>query len=387
MPELSPAASLAAMSCAVFFLPAPAFPAASLQARPGAVPIAALPAAVALTGWSGPAALAAPVLGLQASGLAALPQVPTPAGPHAAPPPAAAPRPAQVPVEDILRESDVILWGESHFSLSALDWLAANLLRLKAAGITQLAFENLELSAEPGLRDYLAGRRGDVPEEAFFDYRREAIQALFEAAKSAGVGIIAMQKPYLEWFEEIVKLASRHPGVPPAILSDPEAMQRFISRADYRRIPGLNEAVAEVAMTRRNRFMASRLREELRPGEKALVLAGYAHLKHPEGLGVDSIFGVPAAPFGNLADELADIPLRTFSVSLTGGEFPDEQARALDQQLKAAAYRRLAETGNDPRHEVFLRTSERSAIFHMGGGRAGPEQTPQRQNDTPQELP
>ncbi|MFA5138726.1 MAG: S8 family serine peptidase [Elusimicrobiota bacterium] len=272
----------------------------------------------------------------------------------------------QVPLKEILRQSDALLWGENHFSLSALDWLAANLPQLKESGVTQLAFENLELSAEQGLRDYLEGRSDDIPEDAFFDYRREQIQSLYESARSAGMGIVALQRPYLEWYEEIVEIASRHPGIPQTLLSDPEAMMRFISQADYRRIPGLNEAVAEVAMTRRNKFMADRLKQSLAPGEKVLILAGYGHLEHPEGLEVDKIFGVPAAPLGNLGMELQSVGLRPFSIALTGGRFLDEQARDLDHELKAAAYRRLAETGSDPDSEVFLPTSGRSAIFHMG---------------------
>ncbi|MDD5656541.1 MAG: S8 family serine peptidase [Elusimicrobia bacterium] len=275
---------------------------------------------------------------------------------------------SQVPVEEILSQSDVILWAENHFSVSGLDWIIANLGRLKAAGVTQLALENLPVTCEPELRNYLEGRRDAPPDEAFDNYPPRQIRSLLAAARSAGVGIIAMQRPRLAWFAQIVELASRHPKVPSGYLTDPDALERFILNADNLYRPGLNEAVAEVAMRQRNKFMASRLQDALRPGGKALVLVGFAHVGLADGLGVENIFGVPAADYGNLPEELEKLALRSFSLVPTGGKFFESADESADHWHRAALYARLAQTGADPAQELFLRLSEKAAIYHMGRG-------------------
>ena len=282
----------------------------------------------------------------------------------------------EVPGEDVRRESDVLILGENHMSLSSPQWITDNIPRLKAAGVTHIAFESLEVPEEKAVNQYLEGRRDTVPVNAIqlVPGREGEMASLYRAMKAAGMRVVALQKPFLEWVPKFAKLAARNTGMPREMFMDPEKLMLFISRvAELKYVPGLNEAVAELAITLRNKFMAHRLAAKLGKGEKAVVLAGYAHLGHPEGLGPEKIFRMPPADYGNLTQELKSVLLRSFSLSLTGGLFLSPDYATRDRKLKEAEYRLLNRKVNngkpvyEPAPKRYEPTSERSAIYHLGG--------------------
>ncbi|MBI4676720.1 MAG: S8 family serine peptidase [Elusimicrobia bacterium] len=56
------------------------------------------------------------------------------------------------PIEEILAGNDVLLLGENHASLSSVRWITENIPRLKAAGVTHIGIESLEIPEEGAVR-------------------------------------------------------------------------------------------------------------------------------------------------------------------------------------------------------------------------------------------
>ncbi|MFA5137796.1 MAG: ChaN family lipoprotein [Elusimicrobiota bacterium] len=301
--------------------------------------------------------------------------------------------PGGVPVEDLLADSDILLLGENHYNASSVRWLANNLGRLKAAGVTHVGLESLELPYEEAVNDFVSGRTQSLPDEALqMPPGREAdMRRLYEAIRENGIRVVALQRPFEAWAKDIyarslangVALRERLPElwriVEPVArangvrsdeldhLSAVNILKWFMMfGAQDHYVPGLNEAIAEVAFEVRNRFMADRLAKAVGAGGKAVTLAGYGHLEHPEGFGPKEMFQVPLARFGSLAQELRGSRLRAFSLILTGGSFLDPAYAQRDREHKSAEYGLVADA--DPDGEpAFLRTSERTGIYHMGG--------------------
>lgn len=277
-------------------------------------------------------------------------------------------RAPRAPVEALLKTSDVLLVGENHTSFSSIEWMIENLKQLKGAGVTTVALESLELPEEKAVNRFLRGETDVLPDFALQlpEGREDPMRRLYEAMRAEGMRVVALQKPSMEWLPKIAKLAAKYTGMPRAAFADLEKLAMFMSLADYRYVRGLNEAIAEVAMTRRNKFMARRLKAKLAPGEKAVLLAGYGHLGHPEGFGPDKIYGVPRADYGDLALELGRALLGAFSLTLTGGRFMRPEDAAGDRHLKAREYEHLGRALPDGR-PAYVETSGRSGIYHLGG--------------------
>ena len=298
-----------------------------------------------------------------------------------------------VPVEDILQGSDVLLVGENHYNASSVRWLAGNLGRLKAAGVTHVALESLEIPYEDAVNDFVSGKTRTLPDEALqMPPGREAdMRRLYEAMREHGTRVVALQKPFEAWANDIYERA-RVNGVAlreklPELwrIVEPVARANGVSDEELNRlsavnilkwfmmfgaqdhyVPGLNEAIAWVAFDVRNRFMAERLAGAAAAGGKVVALAGYGHLEHPEGFGPKEMFQVPLEHFRTLAQELGGSRLRAFSLVLTGGSFLDPGYARRDREHKSAEYGLVAQS--DPDGEpAFLRTSERTGIYHMGG--------------------
>lgn len=269
-----------------------------------------------------------------------------------------------VPVEDILSGHDALLVGENHGSLSSVNVLTREMPRLAAAGVTAIGIEGLKRPQQDAVDDFLAGRRDDVPEEvlAFSPKRRAAFQALLDAARDHGVRVVALGLPLDGWAKAAAELAARKTGRP--VEEFPKDVDAQFSKAGGGYERGFNEAVAEVFLTRRNRAMASFLKDALAAGGKAVVLVGQAHVE-----GLDMVPGrLMNAPgdWGTLARELGALALRAYSLTMTGGLFTDTHASDLDRSARPASYRAAADAA--PRGaRAFRELGPGRALWHAGG--------------------
>jgi hypothetical protein len=269
-----------------------------------------------------------------------------------------------VPVEDIFSGHDALLLGENHGSLTSVDVLTREMPRLAAAGVTAIGIEGLKRPQQDAVDDYLSGRRADLPDEtlAFSPKRRASFLALFEAARAHGVRVVALGLPLDGWARAAAELAASKTGRPAEDF--PRDVDAQFTKASGGYEQGFNEAVAEVFLTRRNRAMASFLKDALKTGGKAVVLVGQAHVE-----GLDMVPGrLMNAPgdWGTLARELGLLALRAYSLTMTGGVFTDVHASQMDRSARPASYRAAAEAA--PRGVRAYRSfGPDRALWHAGG--------------------
>jgi hypothetical protein len=279
------------------------------------------------------------------------------------------------PVERILETSDVLLLGESHTSKTSVVAVAGNLERLKEAGVGIVGIEGLKTYSQQDLDAYFDNRTDRLPADAlrFSPARTDEFTELLAEAKRTGVRPIALGRPLDQWSRRVAGLAAARTGRAP--LSFGTDLVEMVGRADRGYERGFNESVAQVVLTERNTDMADILAGRLAKGGKAVVLAGNAHVEHPEELHY-RLFGLPVSAFGTLADALARRSLAAFSLTLTGGLFNTVQDAADQRALLGPLYALLANAPSGS-GRTSVRTSERTALWHLGGsvpnlpGRAG----------------
>ncbi len=269
-----------------------------------------------------------------------------------------------VPVEDIFSGHDALLFGENHGSLTSVDILTREMPRLAAAGVTAIGIEGLKRNQQVAVDDFVAGRRGDLPDEAlsFSPKRRASFRALLDAARDHGVRIVALGLPLDGWAKAAAELAASKTGRP--VEEFPGDVDSQFSRAGDGYEPGFNEAVAEVYLTRRNQAMASFLRDALKTGGKAVALVGQAHVE-----GLDMVPGrLMNAPgdWGTLARELGALALRAYSLTMTGGVFTDPRASTLDRSARPASYRAAVDAAPTGAR-AYRELGPGRALWHAGG--------------------
>lgn len=272
-----------------------------------------------------------------------------------------------IPFEDILASHDVILIGESHQSLSSIETVTSALPRLARAGVRVVSHEALKRERQSEADRYLSG--GPLPGLAALKGQRgPAWQRLYAGVRAAGLRLAGLDRDLGHWAREAAERAAQltkeHAGSFAGELADQ------VGRAQATYEPGFNEAVAEVALERRNAAMAEALAAALRPGEKAVVIVGAAHVEHAPALAWNHLW-LPQSAFATLADELAKRGLRAFSINVTGGLFARPQEDLADHRgLQAAAYRLVSQV-EPSGARTFLPTSPRTALYHAGGRPAG----------------
>ena len=279
------------------------------------------------------------------------------------------------PLDQLLSDSDVLLLGESHHSLSSLRWLAGSLPRMKAAGVRYVGLEWVSETAEEHINAYLDGEEDYLPMPALGAVReRHAyVEELFKAMKETGLRVLGLTQPEVMWLREMGRRAAKNLGVPESEFMEGAALHRLgrLAQGEADRVyeKGVNEAIAEVGITLRNEFMARVFKERLAPGEKAVALVGYDHLEYPEGTGPETLYSVPAARYGDLSQALKGAALRAFSLMLTGGAFDQPEHLASDLGLRAKLYRFLGRILGEERGggEAYARVSDRVGVYRMGG--------------------
>lgn len=269
-----------------------------------------------------------------------------------------------VPVEDIFSGHDALLVGENHGSLTSVDVLTREMPRLAAAGVTAIGIEGLKRNQQVAVDDFVAGRRGDLPDEAlsFSPKRRASFRALLDAARDHGVRIVALGLPLDGWAKAAAELAASKTGRSPRDF--PGDVDSQFSKAGEGYEPGFNEAVAEVYLTRRNQAMASFLKDALKTGGKAVALVGQAHVE-----GLDMVPGrLMNAPgdWGTLARELGSLALRAYSLTMTGGVFTDPHASRIDRNARPASYRAAAAVA-PAGARAYRELGPGRALWHAGG--------------------
>lgn len=269
-----------------------------------------------------------------------------------------------VPVEDIFSGHDALLVGENHGSLTSVDILTREMPRLAAAGVTAIGIEGLKRNQQVAVDDFVAGRRGDLPDEAlsFSPKRRASFRALLDAARDHGVRVVALGLPLDGWAKAAAELAAAKTGRSPRDF--PSDVESQFSRAGDGYEPGFNEAVAEVYLTRRNQAMASFLKDALKTGGKAVALVGQAHVE-----GLDMVPGrLMNAPgdWGTLARELGSLALRAYSLTMTGGVFTDPHASRVDRNARPASYRAAAVVA-PAGARAYRELGPGRALWHAGG--------------------
>lgn len=357
--------------------PAAAF-AANLPALPVGSILSAAPAAIPAVPGAVPAAVRAPT---PAVAPAVLPDA-APAAALDAPlspvsargPPRSAARVAAtvaqtvsswgVPVEQIFQDSDVMLIGENHRSLSAFDTLAREMPRLARAGVKAVGLEGLKRPNQEAVDDYTSGRTERLPNEAlaFSPSRVDALEALLKAARANGVRVVALGLPLQEWATQVAALAAKNTQEPSEIF--PETLAEQIDRAERGYEYGYNEAVAEVVLTRRNRSMATFLWGALGTGEKAVVVAGQAHVPGPDPIAA-ARFHVRESK-GDLARELSSLALRSYALTFTGGLFTDVESAQDDREVRPKAHAAAA-AASPQGAPAFVPLGADRGLWHAGG--------------------
>lgn len=272
-----------------------------------------------------------------------------------------------VPVEEILENADVLLIGENHRGLSAFKTLAREMPRLARAGVRAVGLEGLKRPHQKAVDDYVSGRTRRVPREAltFSASRVDALKGLLKSARENGVRVVALGLPLQDWAAQVSALAAEKAGEPAE--SFPTTLAEQIDRAESGYEHGYNEAVVEVVLTRRNRSMARFLWGALGAGEKAVVVAGQAHVPGPDqsDQGGAVRLRVRADP-GDLARELTALALRSYALTFTGGLFADAEAARDDREVRPRAH--AAAAAASPRGApVFVPLAPDQGLWHAGG--------------------
>lgn len=278
----------------------------------------------------------------------------------------------ELPVEDLLKEADVLSFGEIHSSMGAPLALADEMPRLKAAGVTYLGLENLSPKDQPAIDAYLAGGPAFPKLNLIDGPRSYGYRELFAAARRAGVRILAMDTPFDEVAERVAAAA--------ALIGEEKSRVRAWglsgqqARADSGRDPAFTAAFNGVVIAERNRAMAGRLAAALSGGGKAVVLIGAAHLTPPPGAEFRA-GGSPLAGLGTFDSALRQSTLRTFSVMFTGGMFL-KNAHAAVHRLVAGPLYRLVDALLPGGNTGFFKTSDATGIYNLGPGGSGPASLP-----------
>lgn len=222
-----------------------------------------------------------------------------------------APTRLKLPAQPLVQGRQVLLLGESHRSLGGVRALAASLPELKQAGVAAVGIEGLKLPHQAAVDSFVFGR-AELPEESlsFSPQRRNAFRELLLKARETGTRLVALGRPLEEWGAQVAELAG----------TEPVSLAEQVQQAGEFYKPGFNEAVAEVALRRRNQFMAERLRSEMSPSAKAVVLVGHAHIARPPPLDYTHL-NIDVSKYGHLGRELLERGLSAYSLTLLGGLF------------------------------------------------------------------
>jgi len=363
-PAPASAAAMSAPSLSASLAPsasmAPSFAAALPSAAPAPSPILAATPLTIAPAASGPSLVpsAASARGPPAAALSAR----TPAGVAARV--ADAVRAWGVPVEDILKDRDVLLVGEDHASLSTIETLAREMPRLAKAGVTVVGIEGLKHPHQGAVDDYVERRTDALPLAAlgFSPARVDAFSGLLSAARENGVRVVALGLPLNQWAAQVAELAARNNADLAEAAGGDFGAQ--IDRAESRYEYGFNEAVAEVLLTRRNRTMAELAWNSMGKGGKAVIVAGQAHVPGPDSISAQRFH--LRGDYGDLSRELAAFALRAYSLTFTGGLFTSVQAAKDDRAVRPEAHRAAAAASPDGA-PAFLPLGVDSGLWHAGG--------------------
>lgn len=189
-----------------------------------------------------------------------------------------------VPWAQVFSRHNAVLLGEHHADLSVLDAVAAELPRLRAAGVTQLGLEGFPKTMQ---RDFDRFQAGDAPASRVIpgdSGRAPQYRALFERARDLGVRLVALDMPE-------------------------RTRERLAARL------GVKPGDDAVALDWRNRAMARGIERALRanPAGRMLVLVGTDHLRNaPARRRAGRFPDIPAA-LGSRAD------VKALSVRVVGG--------------------------------------------------------------------
>jgi hypothetical protein len=231
----------------------------------------------------------------------------------------------------------ILLLGESHQMLGGVKAITSSLPDLKAAGVNVIGIEGLKLPDQASVDAYVSGETAQLPEQAllFSPARKDVFRELFEKAKQTGTRLLAMGLPHEHWGAEVAELAAQKTGDPAESFGD--SLPGQVERAGRTYEHGFNQAVAEVALTKRNQYMAARLKREVGPSGKAVILLGHSHISRPPPLDYQHLW-MDVARYGTLHSELLRLGLLPYSLTLLGGPFITPQDAAEHQKLLAAAY-------------------------------------------------
>jgi hypothetical protein len=264
--------------------------------------------------------------------------------------------------EAALDDHDALLVGESHGSLSGLRAVARALPRLARSGVGVVGLEGLKAPAQAAVDEWLRGEREALPESAFSfsPARRAALEELYEAARESGVRVVALGLPLENWARQISELAAER-GVE-TVEAVPSDFKDQVGLAGGAYQAGYNETVAEVALERRNRSMAARLREALPPGVKGVAVVGSAHVEGPDDF-AKNLFRA-RGDYGSMARELAALGMKAFSLTFTGGDFVTPRAAADDRLARPRAYDAARRADGAP---ALIRLGGAAGLWHDGG--------------------
>jgi hypothetical protein len=271
-----------------------------------------------------------------------------------------------LPVEELLADSDALLLGESHGSLSSYGYLTKEMARLKKAGVTAIGLEGLKQPHQEAVSRWLSEPDAAFPEQAagFSPARKASVHALFHAAKEHGIKLVALGNPLELWAKRVVEVLG--PKAQDLDTTVPPDIGDQLAMAERTYQPGYNEALSQVILTERNAVMAERMKEALGEGGKGVAIVGDAHVEHHDALSY-RLFWLSLEAFGNLGEELRSRLVKAVSVTLTGGLFVQpEEGRANSRKTHAKAYELLDEV-NPTGKPAFYRTSETTGLFHLGG--------------------
>lgn len=233
--------------------------------------------------------------------------------------------------------AQVMLLGESHRMLGSVKAITGSLPELKAAGVTVVGIEGLKLPDQAIVDSYVFWETARLPEQAllFSPSRKDAFAELFEKARRTGTRLLAMGMPLEHWGVQVAELAEQKTGDPKESFGNHLGDQ--VERAGQTYEHGYNQAVAEVALTRRNQYMANRLKKELGPSGKAVVLIGHSHISRPPPLNYKHLW-MDVTPYGTLHSELVRLGILPYSLTLLGGPFVRPDDAEGHKRLLRAAY-------------------------------------------------
>jgi hypothetical protein len=268
-----------------------------------------------------------------------------------------------VPIEDLLKDRDVMLIGEDHNSLSTIETLTRELPRLAKAGVKAVGIEGLKRPHQESVDDYVQRRTDILPDDAlrFSPARLGAFQALLASARDHGVRIVALGLPLGDWAAQVAALAAARTDDP--VESFGTDFVKQVDRAENGYEHGFNEALVEVLLTRRNRTMAGFIKDSLGPGEKAVVVAGQAHVPGPDAVSTQR-FHV-RGDYGDLARELSGLAVRAYSLTFTGERFTSAQAALDDREVRPKAHEAVREASPHGA-STFVPLGDDVGLWHAG---------------------